>query len=143
VRLSTEEKENIMIIGKFSYDAASDSYTGDIITLTFTRAGVQLKPHEKSGEDEPNYRVVAKSVLGTVEFGAAWKRSSEKNGQEDLSVAIDDPAFPGPLNAALFLDEDGETASLVWKRKKAEAKAPVAKKAPKPKKATYTNPHND
>jgi uncharacterized protein DUF736 len=57
-----------------------------------------------------------------VEFGAAWKRTSER-GQEFLSASIDDPSLPAPLNAAPFPSEDGETASLVWSRSKAKAKA--------------------
>ena len=49
-----------------------------------------------------------------VEFGAAWKRKSERG--DFLSVAIDDPALPTTLNAALF--PNGDTATLVWNRLK-------------------------
>jgi uncharacterized protein (DUF736 family) len=52
-----------------------------------------------------------------VEFGAAWKRTSER-GQDFLSVSIDDPALQASLNAALFVAEGGETATLVWTRPK-------------------------
>jgi uncharacterized protein (DUF736 family) len=108
-----------MIIGNFNRDAKADTYAGDITTLTFHRNNVQLRPVDKSSEKEPDYRVVAQTALGTVEFGAAWKRTSEK-GQDFLSVSIDDPALSGALNAALFPGENGETAVLVWNRKKAE-----------------------
>jgi len=114
-----------MIIGNFTYDKKADTYTGDVTTLTFQRENVQLKPNEKSGAKEPDYRVVSKTAQGLVEFGAAWHRTSE-NGKEFLSVAIDDPALPGSLNAALFQAEDGKSAALVWSRpkpKKAKAKA--------------------
>jgi uncharacterized protein (DUF736 family) len=107
-----------MIIGNFTYDAQSDTYAGDVTTLTFHRSNVQLRPVEKSGKDQPDYRVVAQTALGTVEFGAAWKRTSEKKGQDFLSVSIDDPALSGVLNAALFEGETAETAVLVWNRKK-------------------------
>jgi uncharacterized protein (DUF736 family) len=106
-----------MIIGNFNHDAKADTYTGDITTLTFHRNNVQLRPVDKSSDKEPDYRVVAQSALGTVEFGAAWKRRSEK-GQDFLSVSIDDPALSGALNAALFPGETAETAVLVWNRKK-------------------------
>jgi uncharacterized protein (DUF736 family) len=106
-----------MIIGNFLYEAETDTYAGDVTTLTFNRSSVQLKPVEKSGDKEPDYRVVAQTPHGTVEFGAAWKRKSEK-GQDFLSVSIDDPALSGALNAALFPGESGETAVLVWNRRK-------------------------
>jgi len=125
-----------MIIGNFKYDSETDTYTGDVTTLTFQRTNVQLTPNQKSGEREPDYRVVASTASGNVEFGAAWKKTSEK-GQDYLSVAIDDPALPGSLNAALFPSEDGETAALVWTRPKQgapKAEAP-AKDKPKAKKA--------
>jgi uncharacterized protein (DUF736 family) len=113
-----------MIIGNFTYDKKADTYTGDVTTLTFQRADVQLKPNEKSGAKEPDYRVVTKTAQGLVEFGAAWHRTSE-NGKEFLSVSIDDPALPGSLNAALFQAEDGKNSVLVWSRpkpRKAKAK---------------------
>src|SRR5262249_8902693 len=96
-----------------------DTYTGDVTTLTFHRNNVQLRPVDKPAEKGPAYRVVAQTALGTVEFGAAWKRKSEK-GQDFLSVSIDDPALAGALNAALFSGETAETAVLVWNRKKPE-----------------------
>jgi uncharacterized protein (DUF736 family) len=106
-----------MIIGNFSYDKKADTYTGNVTTLTFHRSDVQLRPVKKPNGKEPNYRITAETPLGNVEFGAAWKRHSEK-GQPFLSVSIDDPALPGALNAALFDAEDGKTATLVWSRPK-------------------------
>jgi uncharacterized protein (DUF736 family) len=111
-----------MLIGNFTYDAGDDTYTGDITTLSMQRSGVQLRPNKKSGDWDPDYRLIAEVESGTVEFGAAWKRKSEK-GKAFLSVALDDPALSSPLSAALFPDEDGETAALVWNRPKRKAKA--------------------
>lgn len=112
------------IIGNFKHDAKADTYTGDIVTLTFNQTEVQFKPNEKSGEKQPDYRLVGKTPHGTVEFGSAWKKTSEKG--EFLSVSIDDPALPGSLNAALFPAEDGESATLRWTRPKAKPKAKAA-----------------
>jgi len=112
------------IIGNFKHDAKAGTYTGDIVTLTFNRTDVQFKPNEKSGEKQPDYRIVGKTAHGNVEFGSAWKRTSEKG--EFLSVSIDDPALPGSLNAALFTAEDGESATLRWTRQKAKPKAKAA-----------------
>jgi uncharacterized protein (DUF736 family) len=123
-----------MIIGNFKYDAKADSYTGDVTTLTFHRNNVQLRPNDKPGEKGPEYRVVGQTASGNVEFGAAWKRTSEKNGQEFLSVSLDDPSFAAAVNGALFVDDDGENAVLVWNRQKPEAKdKPEAKAKPKAK----------
>ena len=33
-----------MIIGIFSYDKKTDTYSGDVTTLTFNRANVLIKP---------------------------------------------------------------------------------------------------
>jgi uncharacterized protein (DUF736 family) len=116
------EQEIDMLIGNFTYDAGEDTYSGDITTLSMQRSGVQLRPNKKTGDWDPDYRMIAEMDGGTVEFGAAWKRKSEK-GRPFLSVALDDPALSSPVNAALFLDEDGEAAALVWNRPKRKSKA--------------------
>jgi uncharacterized protein (DUF736 family) len=105
-----------MIIGNFTYDANADTYEGGIRTLSFSTK-VELRPVEKSGDKEPDYRIVAETIEGIVEVGAAWKRKSEK-GQDFLSVSIDDPALSGAINAALFPGENDENAVLVWNRRK-------------------------
>jgi uncharacterized protein (DUF736 family) len=117
-----------MIIGSFLYDAGEDTYAGNITTLTVVRSDLRLRRAEKSGNKGPDYRLIAETAFGHVELGAAWKRTSD-NGRDFLSVAIDDPALPGPLSAALFTDENGENASLVWNRQKPKASA-EAKEAP-------------
>ena len=129
------------IIGRFIYDAGNDTYAGDLLTLTLQRGSMRLVPNKKSRVEEPDYRVVASTPLGDVEFGAAWKRTGRTSGQDFLSVSFDDPAMPETLYASLFVADDGENATLVWKRKKSEQRnvsepMPVATaKAVKPKKA--------
>jgi uncharacterized protein (DUF736 family) len=110
------------IIGNFVRNAKADTYTGEIVTLTFSRSDVQIKPNEKPGDKRPDYRVVGQTTHGPVEFGAAWKRTSE-GGRDYLSVEIDDPALSSPLNSALFTAEGGETATLVWTRPKPRKKS--------------------
>jgi uncharacterized protein (DUF736 family) len=60
-----------------------------------------------------------------VEFGAACKRSSDKD-RDFLSVMLDDPALPASLNAALFLSDRDDRATLVWQRQAEEAPAAEA-----------------
>jgi uncharacterized protein (DUF736 family) len=116
-----------MIIGNVSYDPERDIYSGDIITLTLHRGNVVLRPIDKSGEKGPDYRIVQEQESGTVEFGAAWKRSSER-GRDFLSIVLDDPALPSSLNAALFPSDRDDTATLVWQRPPKKAPAPEAER---------------
>lgn len=104
-----------MIIGNFKRDAERDGYTGEITTLTAHRANIQLVPVDDPTENGPEYRVVAKTKLGSVEFGAAWKRTS-RSGSEYLSVLIDDPSLSRGINAALVRAQETDSALLIWTR---------------------------
>jgi uncharacterized protein (DUF736 family) len=119
-----------MIIGSFEYDKAQDTYLGDIVTLNFSVERVTFKPNARKADKEPDYRVMAPTAFGHVELGAGWKRTSDK-GTEFVSVSLDAPLLPTPFNAALFLENDGQNASLVWNRPKAKAanQSATAKKA--------------
>lgn len=110
-----------MIIGNFTYDQASDAYTGEIRTLTLQRNSVQFRAVRNSGERGPNYRIVEESAAGIVELGAAWKRTSNA-GADFLSVTLDDPALPRALSAALMLGEN-KAATLIWSRASKARKA--------------------
>ncbi len=69
-----------------------------------------LRPAEpSSNEKAPALRVLA----GTVEIGAAWKRTSKDNTVYH-SVKLDDPSFPAPIFANLVEVEGGY--ALVWSR---------------------------
>lgn len=112
-----------MIIGNFTYTKAKDIFTGEIHTLTLLRSKVVFRPVAEKNGKGPDYRVTVESTTGSVELGAAWKRTSEA-GREFLSVSIDDPALDHPLNAALMPSEDGKGAILIWSRPaKREAQA--------------------
>jgi uncharacterized protein (DUF736 family) len=116
-----------MIIGNFSYDAEHNTYYGEITTLTLQRSNVELRPTDKVGDKEPDYRIVQERDGVLVEFGAAWKRSSG-GGREFLSITLDDPALPASLNTALFISDRDARAALVWQRQ--NKKAPAAEAEP-------------
>lgn len=118
-----------MIIGNFRFDATADTYTGEIRTLSVQRSNVVLRPLQRQGDREPDYRVVQHAEGGTIELGAAWQRRSDK-GQDYLSVLLDDPALPQPLNVALFPGDDDRSAALVWNRPARKAPEPETKPAP-------------
>jgi uncharacterized protein (DUF736 family) len=68
-----------------------------------------------AGSDKaPDYRILA----GTVEFGAAWKKTAQ-NGREYLSVRLDDPSFAAPIFANMIEGEDN-SHSLIWSRRSAD-----------------------
>lgn len=111
-----------MIIGNFKHDLRHDTYIGEIKTLTLLRGNVQFRSVSKAKEKEPDYRIVEEGEAGTVELGAAWKRTS-KSGSEFLSVVLDDPALARSLNAALMPSGDGKSAILIWSRPARKEKA--------------------
>jgi len=95
-------------IGNFSKNG--DGYNGALQTLTFN-VKIKLVPATKEGDNTPDYRVLA----GTMEIGAAWKRQSAAS-KPYLSVKLDDPSLPAPINARL-IDLEGGNAMLYWTRR--------------------------
>ena len=98
-------------IGTFTRQ--EDGFNGTLRTLTFN-VKVKIVPIAKDNDKSPDYRVLA----GTMEIGAAWKRQSKAN-KAYLSVRLDDPSFPAPVNARLVDGEDGN-ATLYWTRRSDE-----------------------
>jgi uncharacterized protein (DUF736 family) len=96
------------IIGYFSKHE-NGSYTGSVETLTL-KAQATFEPVQKRGEKSPDYRI----TFGLCEIGAAWKRTSEKG--EHLSVRLDDPSFPAPIDCRLVNWGTENGHSLIWER---------------------------
>jgi uncharacterized protein (DUF736 family) len=95
-------------IGTFTR-SDNGSFTGAIRTLNLN-VKVSLRPSEKDNDKAPDYRLFA----GTIECGAAWKKTSRDN-REYFSVKLDDPAFPAPIYASLIEGDKGEHR-LIWSR---------------------------
>ena len=96
------------IIGYFTKQD-DGKFTGSLQTLS-TSARLTFEPQTKRGVKSPDFRI----TCGLAEYGAAWKRSSE-NG-EHLSVRIDNPSFPAPLNCRLTKTGAEHGYSLIWER---------------------------
>lgn len=98
-------------IGTFTKSANGD-IAGTVKTLTLN---VKAKFVPTGGESErgPDYRIFA----GTIEFGAAWKKTARETGRDYFSVKLDDPSFPAPIYASLVEDEGGEVHNLIWSRR--------------------------
>jgi uncharacterized protein (DUF736 family) len=96
------------IIGHFTKQE-NGSFSGNIETLTI-HARATFEPITKRGEKAPDYRIV--SVL--TDIGAAWERTTE--GATHLSVRLDDPSFPTPINCRLIKTGAERGYSLIWER---------------------------
>ena len=84
-------------------------FAGTIKTLSLN-VKARLVPADASSNDKaPDLRV----LVGNVEIGAAWRRTSKEN-TEYHSVKLDDPSFPAPIYANLFKGETDYT--LIWSR---------------------------
>ena len=99
------------IIGTFTKQ--EDGFNGTLRTLAFN-VKVKIVPVLKENGKGPDYRVFA----GAMEIGAAWKRQTAAQ-REYLSVKLDDPSLPAPVNARLIAAEDGNM-NLYWSRRNAE-----------------------
>ena len=87
------------------------SYEGQFKTLTLdTRIKLEPIGDSDTNDKKPDYRV----KLSGLEVGAGWKRISDNNS-EYVSIQIDDPIFPNPINANLIASQDGHI--LLWSRK--------------------------
>lgn len=86
------------------------TYDGRMLSLTGEHIALLMAPVERRSENGPDYRILG----GDFEFGAAWKRTS-KDGKPYLSVKLDLPLLPAPINAALIEIGDGGYM-LVWNR---------------------------
>jgi uncharacterized protein (DUF736 family) len=102
---SQNSKEDIMIIGKFT-TTKTGGYSGYLITLTH-RGKLTFTPADK-GVD---YQV----SLDGIDVGAAWERTAKESGKAYLSVKLDSPFLPRPVNCALMAQDDGSHI-LVWSR---------------------------
>ena len=84
-------------------------FTGTIRTLAFNVKARLIPAEASQNEKAPNLRV----LVGNVEIGAAWQRTSKENTVYH-SVKLDDPSFPAPIFANLVAVDDGY--ALVWSR---------------------------
>ena len=96
-----------MIIGNFKKQAKG--YAGDLITLTH-QAKLVFTPASKGVDYE-----VTLDGIKSIKIGAACKKTARESGKEYLSVQLDSPFLPSPVNCALMPQDNG-THILVWSR---------------------------
>lgn len=100
-------------IGQFTL-SKDGGWIGTIRTLTIN-AKVRLIPNDNRDQNNaPLYRL----MLGHNRIGDAWAAEIPgDDGYQYLRVRFDDPVLPQPITAALFFNENGTAARLVWSRK--------------------------
>ena len=105
-----------MQIGTFTL-AKDGGWTGAIRTLTID-AKIRLVPNDdRVGDTAPAFRV----FVGTSRIGDAWEaHTSGDTPRTYWRLKFDDPSLPEPFTAALFPADDGDTAHLVWNRRREE-----------------------
>jgi uncharacterized protein (DUF736 family) len=103
-----------MIIGRFQ-NAENGRITGELDALLADTKPLLFVPNSNG----PDYIVLTETAC---EAGAAWKKTSKDGKKEFVSVRLDSPFLPVPVNAALFPAKDGAGRHvLIWDRKKPEA----------------------
>ncbi len=102
------------LIGIFT-PAKDGGWVGSVQTLTIN-AKLRFVPNDdRVDEKAPAFRV----FLGQSRIGDAWEaRSGGDESKDYLRVRLDDPSLLEPLSAALFTAENGQSAQLVWKRRR-------------------------
>lgn len=102
------------VIGIFS-PAKDGGWVGTIRTLTIN-AKVRLVPNDdRSSRKAPAFRL----VVGEVRVGEAWEaRTSGLSPKDYLKVKFDDPTLSEPIHAAMFASEGGDSAQLLWSRRR-------------------------
>lgn len=102
------------LIGTFT-PAKGGGWIGRIRTLV-VNSRVRLVPNDnRSNDHSPDYRI----YVGASEIGAAWRgRTSGDGAMKYLQIRLDDPSLPEPLTATMIQTADGNSARLVWGRRR-------------------------
>ncbi len=91
-----------------------NGFKGQLRTLTI-RTDIAIVPNaSKSGDTQPDYRVLADGV----EVGAGWVRRGEMSGKDYVSLSLAAPEFgPRRLYANLGRaagEESEDTFAIIW-----------------------------
>lgn len=96
------------VIGEFATNG-NNSIVGNVRTLTVSMRA-RLNPIERVSVEAPDFRITA---ANGAEVGAGWNKVSD-DGEEYISVQLDDPSFNAPISAALWPGEKEGEFTLIW-----------------------------
>jgi uncharacterized protein (DUF736 family) len=94
-----------------SFTKTDTGFAGTVKTLPLN-VKATFRADDNENDKAPDFRIYA----GTIEFGAAWKKTS-REGRDYLSVKLDDPSFPAPIYASLVEADDAKSHALIWSRR--------------------------
>ena len=78
---------------------------------------MKTSPSQDGTSHNPALRIIGLcDAPHKAEFGAAWKKKSQEQNRDYLSVKLDDPSFAAPIYATLVEVEGEEGHSLIWSR---------------------------
>ena len=97
-----------MIIGRFE-NLPNGRIGGELDALVVGLVPLIFEPNTKGAD----YAVMTET---DCDVGAAWKKISKDGAKPYLSVRLDSPFLPTPLNAALFPGKEPGQHVLVWDR---------------------------
>ncbi|HEY8602750.1 DUF736 domain-containing protein [Tsuneonella suprasediminis] len=100
------------VIDIFKHSKAG-GWEGNLRTLGINER-LRLVPNDDRSSGNPPDSLV---MFGPQRIGDAWEACARDDRQRDyLRLRIDDPSFARPITAALFPDDDGKSAQLMWRR---------------------------
>jgi uncharacterized protein (DUF736 family) len=102
------------VIGTFT-PGRDGGWVGTIRTLTIN-AKVRLVPNDdRSSKKAPAFRL----FVGETRVGEAWEaRTAGLSPKDYLRIKFDDPMLSEPIDAAMFAAERGDSAQLLWSRRR-------------------------
>jgi uncharacterized protein (DUF736 family) len=101
------------IIGTFI--AKNNGYEGRVETLTL-KANIAIETVKKNSDNQPDYRVFIVTEDFKSDIGAAWKKTSQRDQSEYLSVSIDDISFTTKAYCRLVKTGAEKGHTLFWER---------------------------
>jgi len=91
-----------------------NAFKGELKTLSIRAEIVILPNGRKTGDNQPDYRVLSSGV----EVGAGWVRRSETSGKDYVSLSLAAPEFgPRTLYANLGRaagQDDDDAYAIIW-----------------------------
>ena len=104
--LQKSNKDGYEFVGKIAYGA---NVRGDLVLRKARRAG---------GNGAPDFDVyfTPHGSDATIHAGAAWIKNGDRVG-DFLSISLDNPDWPGPVNVTAFPPDQGTAEwTIVWSR---------------------------
>lgn len=89
-----------------------DGFTGTVRTIDRSFPLELTVTAQKSKETSPDYR----GFSGQAEVAAAWEQTSQKSGQDYVSVRISDPSLTRPIRANLVQTRAAPDTYLLLQR---------------------------